>query len=1320
MENGPCRLHLHYINPTLPLGGIQHLTMKIRLYPAAIILVLAAPFVKAQDKPYMEDLPYYVENLEVFGAGQEDGRAYNIPPQNILLNGSWKFLYGESPYEIPSDFFKPSFSDRKWSDIKVPSNWEMQGFGQPLFRNTCTPFPFYTDPEDRALGMRSFGLTPEMQRMMGGGNARPNAQGTAARPAPQIPEFAVSAPNVPMDFNPTGAYRTSFTIPRDWKGQQVFLRFEKVASASFVWVNGQQVGYNEGAQEPSEYNITKYVKPGKNTLAVLVLKYSDGYYMEAQDYWRLAGIFDDVWVYSTPQARIWDWQVITDFDKDYKDSELDLKVEVRGYDINASGFSLEAVVSKDGRQVAAMSKDGLTVGPGSKQTVSFRTRVASPEKWSSETPVLYDLCMTLKDGSGKAVESVVKRIGFKKTEIINGVFYLNGVPIKVNAQCSHMQHPVTGHAMDEATIRRDIEILKQFNFNAVRTSHYPPVHRYLELADEYGLFVIDETGDEAHSSEYISYKEEWIPMYQERVRQMVLRDRNHACVLFWSAGNESGEGPNIGEVVKEGKKYDPTRYWMYGGNAAVHPAEDIVGPRYPSPIEHEMRYGVDRSDNRPSFMDEYLSVAGNGGGGMDDYWNEIYAHPSLMGGAIWDFVSVGIKEPVRTLTDKSPYATQANIMGRAKLVPGRTGKAIDLNKQDQWVQVYRADNVEISGDRLTLVLDIYPRLYNRSGGYLITKGNNQFGLKQQGRDKLDFYIDNGSKQTLTADLPSDWENNWHNVAAVYDGKTMRIFIDGGEAASQPMEGNIRNLPLSLCIGRSEEALGQETNVYICDAIIDNVGVFDMALTPADGFNASESVLWLDFEEEKTDGEFYSYGIGARTYGSIWADRTPQPEMYQMKKTVQPLSFKLVDPENGIVEVWNRNHFTNASFYKTTWTLTADEDVVASGVLALDVDPLGRKVISIPVTRPQNPVPGAEYRLNISSVLKDDELWAPAGHEVSWDQFEMKSWNVPARPAKIDGKVSLIKDEKVITASGEGFSYCFNAKTGELVSVVYGGVEMLSSPLRLNVWRAPLANELDGWNSRGARASVSGYGSIGHSSVLAGIYYAAGLDRVGNLPIAVDARQVGGDVLVEVRSIDILGSEERQLDQYIMGRSFNGFENRFSYVIRPDGTLSVHHVVNPQGDMPAWLPRIGVTLSLNGSLDNVRWHGRGPQASYPDRKSGYRLGFWDTTVEEMYEPYLIPQDYGLRSDSRWVRFTGRDGKGMEFSMDQPFAFNAYGYTTDNLTKAVYQYQLHPSGDITLNLDYATSGVGCTARGIFDAYRAYPGGYERTINIKPVEK
>lgn len=1285
---------------------------RIVLIAASCLLALQMAY--SQGKPYLEDLPHYLENLAVFEQNQEPGRAFHIPTHNISLNGKWKFNYYESPYDVPKDFFSPSFNDRKWPLIDVPSNWEMQGFGQAIFRNVSAPF-MVTMPESRLAQYRRILDDPtasEQQKRM--------AQMRLSSP---VNPFAVQLPNVPMDFNPTGAYRTSFSLPSSWKGEQVFLRFEKVASGSFVWVNGKQVGYNEGAQEPAEYNITPYLKSGRNTVAVLVVKYSDGYYLEGQDYWRLAGIFDDVTVLAFPDAHIRDWQVITDFDAAYTDSDLSLAVDLKTYNRQASGYSLNAEVAGSEGIVAVMTSKDIVIPAGGQKTVRLGTKVRSPKKWSSETPVLYNLKLTLKDASGRTVDEVTKRIGFKKTEIRDGVFYLNGKQLKISAVNSHMQHPVTGHAMTEDVIRKDFEILKSFNFNAVRTSHYPPVNEYLDLADEYGLFIIDETGDEAHATEYVSDMPEFTEMYRERVRRMVLRDRNHACVIFWSAGNESGEGNNIAEVIKEGKSLDPTRFWMYGGNAAKHPAEDIVGPRYASPLELELGYGLDKEDMRPSFMDEYLSVAGNGGGGVDDYWDVVYAHPKTMGGALWDFVSVGLEDPVRALKDKSGNNVPAHIMGRARLVNGPTGKAIDFNKQDQWVQVYRADAVEISGDKLTLTLDIMPRHYNASGGYLITKGNNQFGLKQQGADKLDFYIDNGSRQVLTADLPADWEGKWHNVTATYDGAAMKIFIDRKEVASKPMTGAIRNLPLSLCIGRSEEALGQDTNVYICDAVIDNVGVFAAALSPA-ALDRTQAALWLDFEEETNEGTFWTYGVGARTYGCIWPDRSVQPEMWQLKKATQPLSFKLIDPEKGTVEVWNRNHFLNASYYKTCWFVTADADTVASGVISLDVAPLSRKVVRIPLVRPAS-VPGKEYRLTFSSVLAKDELWAPAGHEVSWDQFELKAWNTPAAPKPVaSGKVNVSTDNNFVTVSGTGFKYSFSATSGALVSAFIDGKETLREPLRLNVWRAPLANELDGWNGRSSgNARVSGYGSIGHSMVLAAHYYSAGLDRLAFVPVHVQAREAGDDVVIDVRDIALLGAgtgRYTQLDAYISGRAFDGFDETYSWIVSPDGTLTVQHKVNPQGQMPQWLPRLGVTLTLDKSMTQVEWYGRGPQASYPDRKSGYRIGIWKTDVDAMYEPYLIPQDYGLRTDNRWVRITDESGVGLEFSMDEPFAFNAYDCTTDNLTKAVYQYQLERGGDVTLNLDYATSGVGCTARGIFDAYRAYPAGYVRTITIRPVRK
>jgi Beta-galactosidase/beta-glucuronidase len=1227
------------------------------------------------------DIPYYVNNLSVYEIGQEEGRAFHIPDKKLSLNGTWRFNYYESPGEVPHDFFRSGYNDRKWSSIEVPSNWEMLGFGQAVFRNVALPFPH-----------------------------------KGRRPRPDEDPFAVDVPDAPMDVNPTGAYRTSFNLPRDWRGDEVFLRFEKVASASFVWVNGTLIGYNEGAQEPSEYDVTQYVKPGRNTLAVLVLKYCDGYYLEDQDYWRLAGIFDDVWLYATPKARLWDWQVLTDFGEDYVDSDLSVNVTVRSFPGGAGRYRVEGIVSREGREVARMEAPAANLRDGAQQTVSLRSRVAAPRKWTSETPDLYDLELRLTDGDGAVVETVHKKIGFKKSVIRDGVFYLNGQPLKLSAECSHMQHPSMGHRMTEEVIRRDMEILKQFNFNAVRTSHYPPVNRYLELADEYGLYIIDETGDESHDTEYVSDMPEFTPMYRERVRRMVLRDRNHASVLFWSAGNESGEGQNITAVVDEGKRLDPTRFWMYGGNAPKHPAEDIVGPRYPSPMEHEIGYGLDTLDLRPSFMDEYLSVAGNGGGGMDDYWDVIRAHPRLLGGAIWDFVSVGLDERARRVEDRSPYHTPAHIMGRATLVKGPTGLALDLNKQDQWVQVYRADNVEIAGDKLTLTLDLLPRKFNRSGGYLITKGAHQYGLRQH-RDQLEFYIDTGRTLTLSAPLPADWEDCWHNVTAVYDGAVMRLFVDGQELASQEASGMIRNLPLSLCIGRNEEIGGQDIRDYVCDARIDNVGVFADAVLPAGGFDPARAALWLDFEGETDEGPYWTYGAGARTYGSIWPDRTPQPEMWQMKKSTQPFQYTLLD-ESGTLEIRNLQYFTDNSRYETVWEVAADGEVVQRGTLDALIPPQGSRVVRIPLRR-DGLTPGKHYYLTVSTVLKDAEIWAPARHEVAWEQFELASWYSPTAPAPVLGRAALRRDGGRTLVEGDGFRYAFDPD-GRLVSIVYDGREMLTRPLELNAWRAPVANELDGWNGLSAgRASVEGYGSIGHAHVLASHYYAAGLDRIRRVPARVEAREAGGNVIVEVRDLAVFGGGQTQLDAYIFGRSFNGFEEIWTYRIDGNGTLTAAHTVRPQGRMPAWLPRLGVTLGLRSDLDRVCWYGRGPQASYPDRKSGYRIGVYEASVDEMYEPYLIPQDYGLRTDNRWVRMTDTDGRGIEFSMDEPFAFNAYPYSTENLTRAVYQYQLQRADDITLNLDYATSGVGDTARGIFDAYRAYPGLYRRTLTIRPVK-
>lgn len=1242
---------------------------RLLLYVLCCFCLISTEIIAQQLLFFNKSIYDYIENPSVFEINQEESRAYYIPGKHLSLNGNWRFYYSDIPEGIPSDFYTENFNGRKWEQIPVPSNWEMLGYGDKLFRNVHAP-------------------------------------------------FKANPPHIPREYNPTGAYRKSFILPPEWKGHQVFLRFEKVASASFVWINGKEVGYNEGGQEPAEYNITEYVKNGRNSIAVLVTKYSDGYYLEGQDYWRLSGIFDDVWLYATPTIRLFDWQVITDLDNTYTNAELKIKADIKKYiESSSADYRLNAqLVDTDNQLVAEIKSKDFSLN-SDKNQIELTKEITNPKKWTAETPNLYKLGIQLLTADGQLVDQMETRIGFKETEIRNGVFYLNGIPIKVNAQNSHMQHPEFGHVMDEKTIRKDFEILKQFNFNAVRTSHYPPVNRYLELADEYGLYIIDEAGVEAHATEFVSDMPEFTEMYKERVRRMVLRDRNYPSILFWSAGNESGEGFNITEVVKEGRKYDNTRYWMYGGNAFAHPAEDIIGPRYPTPMELETQVGIspDSDELRPSFMDEYLSVAGNGGGGLDDYWRVIYEHPRTMGGAIWDFVSTGVTERIRALQDMSPYNTPVHIMGNAQLVESNYGKVLDLNGHDQWVEVYRSDNVEINGDKLTLTCDVYPRKLISSCGSLITKGSYQFGLQQRGKDSLEFYIYTDKAYRIKALLPEDWENNWHQVTATYDGQNMTIWLDGEVKVQGKASGNIQNFPFPVNIGRNAEIHGQETDVYICDAQLNNVGIFNNVFKP-EQLQVDKAVLWLNFEQETDEGQFYSYGIGARTYGSIWPNRTVQPEMWQMKKTVQPISTKLLDAENGFVEVWNRNQFLNSSYYNTHWTLIGDGIIVAEGDISLDIPPLGKKIIQIPYTKPEIK-PGAEYRLVISSSLKEDELWAYAGHEVAWEQFTLPWYRIVEPVAgNRNRKIDLQQTDKEIVITGNGFSYSFDNQSGFLQSIRFGGKEMLKSPLKLNVWRAPLANEQDEWSSYNINSShwKTGYG---HHIVTE--FYTMGLDTLTHIPLSVNAFEADGKVYINVRDIYLTGSSTMEKkDLYIWGMQSNGFENLYTYIINGYGEMTIKHQVIPQGKMPAWLPRIGLTLTLDNSLNQVEWFGRGPQENYPDRKSGYKIDVYKSTVEDMYEPYLIPQDYGLRTDNRWVKMTHTDGSGIQFKANRLFNFNAYPYSTGNLTKAMYTYQLQQQDGITFNFDYATSGVGCTARSILNAYRVQPQAYEREIHISPV--
>ena len=1255
---------------------------------------------------FPENIYNFIENPKITQVNQEQGRNPFVPFSSVLdaqqsekkqsdlflsLNGDWKFSWSENFDKSIKNFYQSNHNDDKWAAIKVPGNWEMQGYGDPMFRNIQQP-------------------------------------------------FECNPPFVPKDYNPVGLYRKDFILPANWKGKEVFLRVEAASSVSFVWVNGHEVGYNAGAFEPSEYKLTKYLKPGKNTISIQVFKYSAGTYLEDQDMWRLSGIFREVYLVATPTVHIQDFSVITDLDADYKDAKLLISTSIKNQGLHkADNYQIEASLIDNQQRtvVESVFTPKISVSANGVETIRLESEVENPAKWTAETPNLYTLMLKLKDASGNITEVVTKKIGFREIELKHQALLVNGAPIKLNGVNSHMQHPDLGHTMDIETMRKDLILMKQFNINCVRTSHYPPNKEYLDLADELGMYVVDETGDESHATEYLSERDEWTPAYVNRVERLVLRDRSHPSIIFWSAGNESGFGKNICEVIKRGKELDPTRLWMYGGNtddpawANEVPCEDIIGPRYPTPAELKYRIAnvPESQDPRPSFMDEYVAATGNGAGGLDEYWDIIWNSPRCIGGAIWDWVSPGLKEKVKLLKDTSPNHIVTSINGRAKLVSVKQGSAIQLNGFDQWVDVYRHPALDITGDKLTLSILVKPTTWNGNGTFL-AKGSNQYGLIQKDKDSIQFYVgtakilpnlasaimpgqtifnlETSTDGILTIKIPENWYGNWHQLIGIYNGHRLEIYIDGKLAGSKTHSGKILNRPFPVNIGRDSEASGKINTIRNGNALFDQVLIFNEALSieqllhPNDQLK-EKATLWLDFDTVEEKGEYYSLGHSdARSYGLIWPDRTPQPELWQVKKSAQPVLTKLLDADNGLVEITNRNRFLNLNEYITVWKLMADDKILQEGSLNLSLEPLKTIQTSIPYTTPDIAA-GVEYRLLISFKLKQDNPWAKKDFEVAYDEFTLpyKAKYTPSI-SNNNSLVSFSDGKYTINVKGTNFIYNFDKRSGKLISLEYMGKELIYSGPKLNVWRAPLANEFDGWGKTGAGLDYK----PGMGNDVANAWRSFGLDNLCYQLDKISSAQLNNNEVLIVVNCHSEGINYKTI-----------FEEKYSYRINGNGEIAVSHTITPQGFMPAWMPCIGNQWNVVADLSQISWYGKGPFENYPDRKTGAKTGIYKSSVDEMKEAYLLPQDYGLRTENRWLKLENKDGFGLEFKGDKWFDFSAQTFDTDNLSRAKFTFQLQPATGITLNLNYETSGVGCTSTSVLNQYRVVPQYFSFNFNIRP---
>lgn len=520
-------------------------------------------------------------------------------PNVLSLDGVWKFNLVKSPDQRPHWFFMDDFDTRDWDEIEVPSNWEMKGYDVPIYVNIT--YPHENNP-----------------------------------------------PFIKHDYNPVGSYKRFFKVPSEWKNKEVYLHFGAVSSAFYVWVNEQLVGYSEDSKTPAEFNITEYLKRGNNSIAVEVYRWCDGSYLEDQDFWRLSGIQRSVFLHARPKVYVEDFFAIGDLENNYRDGLLKLNVRLKSATEKTDEMLLNASLL-DGRQTMFSESRKITLSDG-KAEIDFEKSFADIKKWSAETPDLYTLLITLQKADGEILECLSSKIGFRKVEIKDSQLLVNGVAVYLKGTNLHEHHDVDGHVIDEATILKDIRVMKSHNINAVRTSHYPQQELWYDMCDKYGLYLVDEANIESHGIGYnkdvtLADKPEWADAHFARMKAVVERDKNHPSVIIWSLGNEAGDGNNFLNNYKWTKARDVTRPVQYErAEKSTNTTErhtDIVCPMY-AKIGQVEAYARDEKNDRPLILCEYAHSMGNSTGNLQDYWDVIEKYPKLQGAFVWDWVDQGI------------------------------------------------------------------------------------------------------------------------------------------------------------------------------------------------------------------------------------------------------------------------------------------------------------------------------------------------------------------------------------------------------------------------------------------------------------------------------------------------------------------------------------------------------------------------------------------------------------------------------------------------------------------------------------------------------
>lgn len=583
----------------------------------SILTLLCASFltVNAQEKvPFWQNEKINEENREPMHASYFVFENEALATKNnwresknyLDINGAWKFKYVDSPNDLPKDFEKTDYNDNSWDNFKIPASWDVNGYGFPVYVNTTYDFDYLMAP---------------------------------------------NPPFVPTKYNPTGIYRKEITIDKSWEGKDIFLHIGTAKSNLTVWVNGVYVGYGEDGKLPSEFKLNKYVKTGKNSIVLKVMKWNDGSYLECQDMWRMSGITRDSYLVARNKAHLNDFEIIPDLDANYVNGTLKITTDFSDLDKKES-YNFEVQLKENGQIIDSKK----AVVSGDSKRLNFDFAVNNPKKWSAEIPNLYQVSFLLKDKKGSVIEVISHNVGFRKVEIKNGQLLVNGKAIYIKGVNRHETDPVTGQTISRERMEQDVKVMKEFNINAVRMSHYPNDEYFYELCDKYGIYVVDEANIESHGMGYditktLANKPDWELAHLQRMQRMVERDKNHTSIIIWSMGNEAGNGYNFYRGYLWIKNRDKSRPIQYeratagawdGKGLKFEWDSDIIDPMYSSPDKMEEYILANPNPSRPYIQCEYAHAMGNSMGNFKDYWDVIRKYPNFQGGFIWDMVDQSV------------------------------------------------------------------------------------------------------------------------------------------------------------------------------------------------------------------------------------------------------------------------------------------------------------------------------------------------------------------------------------------------------------------------------------------------------------------------------------------------------------------------------------------------------------------------------------------------------------------------------------------------------------------------------------------------------